>query len=223
MNKQIVWLCFTLESAATFGRGDGVPGIIDREVVLDSYGCPYLHGRTLKGLLSEACADLLSALASAGASGEWADAADALFGEPGSTHAGKGKMHVSHAKLPAPLRGAIVEEVTRTKRWSRADVVYALTGVRRQTAIDANGTPDSHTLRSMRVILAGVSFESQLTFDASLTPSEKALLAALAMSFRRAGTARNRGRGHLVAHLEDEARQDVTSTWYSLLRNGVLS
>lgn len=223
MNKQTVWLCFTLESAATFGRGDGVPGLIDREVVLDSYGCPYVHGRTMKGLLSEACADLLYALASTGASGEWANAADTLLGKPGSTLAGKGKMHVSHARLPAPLRSAIVEEVTRTKRWSRTDVVQALTGVRRQTSIDVNGAPDPHTLRSMRIILAGVSFESQLTFDAPLTSTEKALLAALAMSFRRAGTARNRGRGRLVAHLEDETRQDVTRTWYSLLRDEVLS
>ena len=75
----------------------------------------------------------------------------------------------------------------------------------------------------MRVILAGVFFESQLIFDTPLNPYEKALLAALAMSFRRAGTARNRGRGRLAAHLEDEQRQDVTWTWYSLLRNEVLS
>ncbi len=35
MSAQEVWLCFTLESAATFGRGDGIPGLVDREVTTD--------------------------------------------------------------------------------------------------------------------------------------------------------------------------------------------
>ncbi len=222
MSAQEVWLCFTLESAATFGRGDGIPGLIDREVALDSHGCPYLHGRTLKGLLNESCADLLYALEAGGVDHAWGEAADALFGLPGSTYAGVGKMHVGHARLPGPLRDAIAEEVT-LGRWARADVTHALTGVRRQTAIDANGAPDPHTLRSMRVILAGAGFEALLTFDTPLTPPEQALLAATVKGFRRAGTARNRGRGRLRAHLEDVERADVTEGWYALLRDEVHS
>ena len=53
------WLRFSLESDATFGRGDGIPGLIDQDVALDREGFPYLHGRTLKGLLNEVCADIL--------------------------------------------------------------------------------------------------------------------------------------------------------------------
>jgi hypothetical protein len=91
-----------------------------------------------------------------------------------------------------------------------------LTGIRRQTAIDATGAPDPHTLRSMRVILPGVEFEAALTFDDPLCPEEKGLLGAVVKGFRRAGTARNRGRGRLCARLEDAARQDVTADWYAL-------
>ncbi len=68
----------------------------------------------------------------------------------------------------------------------------------------------------MRVILAGAGFEALLTFDTPLTPPEQALLAATVKGFRRAGTARNRGRGRLSAHLEDVERQDVTGAWYAL-------
>jgi CRISPR/Cas system CMR subunit Cmr6 (Cas7 group RAMP superfamily) len=46
------WLCFELESDAVFGRGSSIPGLIDQEIALDPSGCPYLHGRTLKGLFS---------------------------------------------------------------------------------------------------------------------------------------------------------------------------
>ena len=42
-------LTFTLESDATFGRGDGVAGLVDAEVEHDRHGTPYMHGRTLKG------------------------------------------------------------------------------------------------------------------------------------------------------------------------------
>ena len=34
----------TLKSAATFGRGDGVPGLVDREIEHDTNGFPFLRG-----------------------------------------------------------------------------------------------------------------------------------------------------------------------------------
>jgi len=220
MTAQSVWLCFALESAATFGRGDGIPGLVDREVTTDGVGCPYLHGRTLKGLLGEACADVLYALRNQGSGNQWTAAADALFGVPGSTATGTGKMRVGHARLPEALRTAIAAEVAR-KHWTRDDVVEAISAIRRQTAIDANGAPEPHTLRSMRVILRATPFEARLSFDAEISPAERGLLAASVLGFRRAGTARNRGRGRLTARLENDERQDVTATWYALFREEV--
>lgn len=55
-------LQFDLRSAATFGRGDGVAGLVDEEVEHDGDGLPFLRGRTLKGLLAEECANILYAL-----------------------------------------------------------------------------------------------------------------------------------------------------------------
>ena len=58
-------LALTIEllTDTTFGRGDGVAGLVDEEVEHDSQtGLPIIRGRTLKGLLVEECANLLYAL-----------------------------------------------------------------------------------------------------------------------------------------------------------------
>jgi hypothetical protein len=212
------WLRFTLESDATFGRGDGVPGLVDQEVALDRYGCPYLHGRTLKGLLDEVCADILFALGDA--SGPWKVAADRIFGRPGSDAAAQGSLHVGHAQLPAALRAALRNEIIRGG-WTPQDVTQAVTAVRRQTAMDVGGAPDPHSLRSVRVILRQTPFEARLRFTRGPCANERALLAACVKGFRRAGTARNRGRGRLVARLEDAAGQDLTAQWYAEFKQEV--
>jgi len=64
-------LKFTLESDATFGRGDGVAGVVDSEVQHDPYGFPYLGGRALKGLLGDECANILFALEQQGKAQHW--------------------------------------------------------------------------------------------------------------------------------------------------------
>src|SRR5262249_38818515 len=85
-----------------------------------------------------------------------------------------------------------------------ADVLQSLTGIRRQTAMNHYGAPDHSTLRSMRVILRGVSFESELSFTDPPMDDEWTLLAAATLNLRAAGTGRNRGRGWLRATLIDE-------------------
>lgn len=200
-----LWLKFTLESDATFGRGDGVAGMVDTEVQHDLNGLPYLGGKTLKGLLDAECSEILFALGNIvmpKALDEWKNAARFLFGEPGSRiDAQIGKMRVSDAQLPEDLRGALVAE----RNWDRTVTLESLTAIRRQTAMDpSTGAPQRNALRSMRVILRETPFVATLDFDADLIPAKsKCLLAACVQSFRRAGTGRNRGRGKLKAGLYD--------------------
>jgi hypothetical protein len=207
------WLRLTLESDATFGSGEGVPGLIDQDVALDGDGCPFVNGRTLKGLLNEVCADLLYALKPKDT--VWKPAADSLFGVPGSDDTVQGIMSVGRGQLPALLRRAIHDEVVRNE-WTRDDVIHALTVVRRQTAVDAKtGVPDPHTLRATRVILRETSFEARLDFARRLEDPEKGWLAACVLGLRRAGVARNRGRGRLVASILDQTGDDVTRSWFT--------
>jgi len=197
-------LRLTLHSVATFGRGDGVAGLVDREVEHDSYGFPFLRGRTLKGLLREAAEEVVFALNQLQQDNkDWVRIKRELFGGPSSNLLLQGKLHVSDARLPWGLRSLLIEEM-RQKRLSPDDVLQSLTAIRRQTAMNHYGAPDRATLRSMRVILRTVSFESELSFTMPLTDDEWTLLAAAALGLRAAGTGRNRGRGRVQATLIDE-------------------
>ena len=204
------WLCFSLLSEATFGRGEGVAGLVDQEVDHDNLGLPYLDGRTLKGLLNEECANVLHALErrlKQDALERWYRAAAALFGGPGSTLADAACLRVGPAQLPADLADAVRQAVeTRDARLTAADILASLTAIRHQTAVDAaTGVPDRGTLRAMRVVLRDTPFEARLTFTAEPGADDLALLAACTVALRRAGTGRNRGRGRLRATLHADA------------------
>ena len=215
----------TLRSDATFGRGDGLVGLVDTEIEQDmKTGLPLLRGRTLKGLLVEACADLLFAVEQArqGVPSVLQEAAAFLFGVPGSTKAANARLRIGRAQLPSALRHAIVHTIARDEI-DRTEVLNALTVLRRQTAIDeTTGAPEEATLRATRVVLRGTPLRAPLRFVE--TPSEEALalLAACLQAFHRAGTSRNRGRGRLSARLwrlRNDTSENVTDTYLNRFIN----
>ena len=190
-------IVLTLKSAATFGRGDGVAGLVDREIEHDQHGFPFLRGKTLKGLLAESAKNVVFALGNAE---KWRGAKNALFGVGGSGLKGRGSLHIGDARLPEALRAAVLAE-----KMSKEDILYSLTGIRRQTSINEHGAPEHATLRSMRVLLPGVVLESSISFDSGPSDEQEQLLAAAVLDLRHAGTGRNRGRGWLQADLDDDA------------------
>jgi hypothetical protein len=237
-------LTFTLLSDATFGRGEGIAGLIDREVEHDQYGLPYLRGRTLKGLITEEVDNVLFALEQDGIDdARWTNARLALFGRPGSTAEDRGRLRFGHAELPAAVRQAI----RATSGANRLMVLESLTTVRRQTAVGSvekrndeerdeerradeereaakheaekrearnYGVPVDGSLRAMRVILRQTPFEARLLSEDELSANELGLLAAAVLAFRRAGTGRNRGRGKLRADLKDASGQSLLAASY---------
>lgn len=166
------WLCFTLLSDATFGRGEGVPGLVDQEVDHDDLGLPYLDGRTLKGLLNEECANVIYSLEQQWGEvklSRWYEAAERLLGGPGSTLDDDAQLRIGPARPPADLVDAVRQAVeSRDASLTPADILDSLTSIRRQTAVSAEtGVPDRGTLRAMRVVLRDMPFEAKLTFPAS--------------------------------------------------------
>lgn len=216
-----------LKSDATFGRGDGVVGLVDEEVEHDEYGLPYLRGRTLKGLLVEECANILFTLEQVhlptAKQQEIEEAAQYLFGRGGSTLADDAMVQFGAARLPDDLRNTLITDVTAyeqsrgTRGLSPTDILESLTAIRRQTAIDVQtDAPNKGSLRSIRIILRETIFVAEITLDNSKSKSQQqeialALLAACVLGLRRAGTGRNRGRGRLTLSLCDAQGQDVTS------------
>jgi CRISPR/Cas system CSM-associated protein Csm3 (group 7 of RAMP superfamily) len=218
-------LKITLLSDATFGRGDGVAGLVDAEVQHDKHGLPYLGGRTLKGLLGAECDDLLFALQEGcpGQRDRWKRAADRLFGTSGAALKGEGILRVGAAQLPDDLRTAVARDV-REEKWTRAEILGMLTTLRRQTAMDPQtGAPKKETLRTMRVVLRDAVFWAKLSFPVAPDGDDLALLAACVKALRRAGTVRNRGRGKLRAELCDANGDPVTEIHFRQFGEAVLA
>lgn len=209
-----------LLSDTTFGRGDGIAGLIDQEVEHDSYGFPYLRGRTLKGLLREEC-DNLVALLTNQHHNHWLDISKQLFGRSGSCLEDISLIHVGDACLPQDLRKAVALQFAQEKegevsnRLTRQDILSSLTSFRRQTAVNPiSGVATDRSLRSSRVILRNLCFKSNLKFEKATDQIDHLLLllAAGTVALRRVGSDRNRGRGHVQCSLWFN-NQDITQNY----------
>lgn len=216
---EIYYLKMLLLSDTTFGRGDGVAGLIDQEVEHDPNGFPYLRGRTLKGLLSEECDNLITVISEPPPS-RWIKAADHLFGIPGSTLETISKMHVGDVCLPPDLRRKVGIQLDQERdreckgqerRLTESDVLFSLTIIRRQTSLDPeDGAPVEHSLRTSRVVVRDLCFTAQLLFEEKPTADMLALLAVSTLALRRVGSLRNRGRGHVQCTLHNSNGKEVT-------------
>ncbi|VXD25825.1 conserved hypothetical protein [Planktothrix serta PCC 8927] len=221
MNIYELQVQIKLLSDTTFGRGDGVAGLVDQEVEHDSYGFPYLRGRTLKGLLSEECDNLLILLKDE-VFRHWNDVRNKLFGVAGSVIEKTSIMHVSDACLPQKLREAVKIQIEKEPERDKpaltpTDILHSLTTIRRQTAINPNnGTADRGSLRSARVVIRDRTntpsrFTASLFFDEEPTADMKALLAVGVLALRHIGSGRNRGRGHVQCSLWNaNGKNDIT-------------
>lgn len=123
-------------------------------------------------------------------------------------------VRIGDALLPTAVRQAVKAAVDK-QRSDRPDeknnalreseVLEAMTAIRRQTAIDPDGTPREGSLRATRVVLREAVFDAQLSFDfdpsTAANRREMALLVACTASLRRVGSGRNRGRGRVAAML----------------------
>jgi hypothetical protein len=196
------YLTIHLHSDATFGRGEGVAGLVDVEIDQDNQGFPYLGGRALKGLLREEWHNMYFALGNIAT--RWASEAAQLFGTIGATTSGAAEMRVDSATLPPTLIASI-----RKQALQPAEVLMSLTTIRRQTAVDATtGAPEPFSLRAMRVLLRGTPLIAPLDFPGEADRRTLALLAACVLSVRRGGVLRNRGRGRMSLLLHSTAPRD---------------
>jgi CRISPR/Cas system CMR subunit Cmr4 (Cas7 group RAMP superfamily) len=193
-----------LLSDTTFGRGDGVSGLVDQEIEHDTKtGLPFVRGRTLKGLLVEECANILYAVPSVD---RVERAARQLFGMGGSGLHDAGLLHVGNAELKQDIVEAVRQDID-DNRLQPSGVLDMFTAIRRQTAMnEETGTPDDGSLRSSRVLLRETELyaplEIALPDDNPTKGDALALLCACVAALRRGGIGRNRGRGRLEAQLE---------------------
>jgi hypothetical protein len=188
----------TLLSDTTFASGDGLAGYVDTEVEYDhQLGVPIIRGRTLKGLLTEECANILSVL---GNPSRLTVAAKTLFGTPGESADHAGILRIGNA-YPT---GVDVEELRRVVRTAQqtAEVLSWFTTVRSQTSIGDNGAPEKGSLRSSRVVVRETVFSAPVELLGGHNREALLLLVACARGIKRGGQSRNRGRGRLNVMLK---------------------
>lgn len=203
------YLSVRLRSDVTFGRGEGVPGLVDVEIEHDNRGFPFIGGRALKGLLQEEWQNLQYALGSAAT--HWQQAAQQLFGRSGALLDGAASMFVGAATLPLELIAAVSDQ-----QLDRADMLASLTTIRRQTAIDAeSGAPERGSLRAFRVLLRETPLIAPLEFEDPPDDQTLALLAACALAVRRGGSVRNRGRGRMALLLHEHLPDDYNDASFT--------
>ncbi len=208
-------LKINLLSDTTFGRGDGVAGLIDQEVEHDIYGFPYLRGRTLKGLLSEECDNLISVL-SDDIRSNWENIASTLFGKPGSNLGTIAAMRVGDACLPEDLREFVACQI-KNEVLTDKEVLDSLTTIRRQTSINSvTGIADKGSLRSFRVVIRQIEFQSDLSFETQPSDEILSLLSIGTLALRRIGSGRNRGRGHIRCTLHDSLGTEITNDYINM-------
>ncbi|MEO6063763.1 MAG: RAMP superfamily CRISPR-associated protein, partial [Thermoflexales bacterium] len=202
-----------LLSAAVFGRGDGVAGAVDVEAQHDESGLPYLAGRSVKGLLVAQCAEILGAFERQKHTrlSDFKQAADQLFGRPGSDLGSSGSLTFGRAQLPDDLREALQQALKiAPNAFRREDVLAAFSSIRRQTKVDEEtGAAADDTLRATRVLSSGLTFRSRLSADPAPAGLAQALLAACVTGARAVGRHRARGLGQCRLHLLDDKGADL--------------
>lgn len=215
-------LQFRLRSDAIFGSAERSETGVDMDVQHDRWGCPYLPGRTLKGVLRENCADILDNLEQIGEQDEWRDAAKHLFGQPGAGLVDTTILHFDDAHLPQAIQQKLIQAVSQGKV-SEHEVLEALTDIRIQTATDGwRGVAREKSLRTMRIILRKTLFSAPLFLIGNFGDCEKAMLAASLKVFRRCGTSRNRGLGEIeeVKLLDSEGNERLDE-YFDLFRTKI--
>ena len=216
------YLKIELLSASISSGGEGRIGQVDREVVFDEWGLPFLPGRRLKGLWRDACRELADAWQACSTKdtkpGHLFVEPDYLFGEVGKgPGTGSARVQIQNAYLrEAPLLAPWLRYGLHEKRVTRDEVIESFASVRAQTAVDRlTGAPKENTLRFTRVLRPGLTFEAPLRF-AGETP-EPDLLRALALgaaALQRMGVNRTRGLGEVDCRLykaENRAKTDLTA------------
>jgi CRISPR-associated protein Csx10 len=201
---EVFRLRLTMESDWHIGSGMSRPGNIDRLVVRDSDGLPFVPAKTLRGIWRDACERLVRGLDN-GKVGDWASLVDRIFGsQPALGGNGSTRRHedpaqtpvesalaVGPARLPAALRHRI-----GTDRRFLDGMTFVKPGVK----IDRRrGQAETDFLRFEEMARVGTVLEAECVLPARIAGEQRVvasvLLVAAAQLIERLGGKRRRGPG----------------------------
>jgi CRISPR-associated protein Csx10 len=175
---------------------------VDRQVLRDRDGLPYVPGKTLTGILRDAAEWVASVRDRAEGGDEWKNARIALFGEQPETY--EGGRNVAAAEAAIGIDNATFSKGIQKYLARRKDVLESLFVVRPGVKIDpATGRSSERFLFSTEEVRGGCSLFATLTLRRTRALSENAemlkkaetLLQDAVNAVRRIGGGRRRGGG----------------------------
>lgn len=193
----------TMTSDWHVGSGMGRPGNIDRLIIRDSDGLPFVPAKTLRGIWRDACERLCHGLDD-GQLDEWSRLVDQLFGsqpalglkDPTGRHSDPAQaplestVQIRSARIPCRLRNQLGR--------ANPQIRQAMTFVKPGVKIDRrSGSAQADYLRFEEVARKGTILEAecQLQVSESMRETAGALLIASAKLVERLGGNRRRGLG----------------------------
>ena len=170
------------------GSGFGIPGSVDRQVLRDSRGIPYIPGKTLTGIIRDAAEFIAQVRGD-----RFKKLPSKLFGNQPETHGGaenekaeEAKIGISSAELPKSVCDYIVAN----------DLTSALFYVQPGIKIDSKtGCTEKDHLFSIEKVRRECVFYAEVTFFQELSDDEVKLLDDAIKAVRHIGGKRRRGAG----------------------------
>lgn len=201
-------LSITFDSDWQCGSGLGRHGSIDRAVVRDVDGLPYVPARTLLGIWRDACEKAALGLDD-GTPNAWSALVKVLFGagkgESRDPDDARGVLTVRPARLPAQWRAALgpASTIDPAQQVLRAGLTQPRYGVKID---DLTGVAQDDTLRLLERARAGLTVHTDYSAEVDgATWAVELLLLAGASLIHHLGSSRRRGAGRCTV-LVDAAR-----------------
>lgn len=203
-------LLIEFESDWHIGQGAGRPGSVDRLVLRDEGGVPYIPAKTITGIWRDACERIAHGLDN-GSKGAWSRFVEIVFGDQPALRAREGEhapapeaavLSVRPAEFPKALGLHLANE----PRFREA-VAFVKPGVKidRET-----GQAEDDHLRYEEVVRGGcfLAADVSLSIDHALQPAAEALLFAGAAAVERLGGKRRRGAGRCAFRFLPEKKEE---------------
>lgn len=192
-------LCLRFDSDWHVGSGAGIPGNVDRQVLRDEEGFPYVPGKTLTGILRDAAEWIADVRDTAEKGNKWKNALIGLFGEQPESYGGTRGGFASGAALgigSATLSRALRNYVQELREASGPDLRPALFTVRPGVKIDrATGRALEDHLYSTERVRGCTLYAPVKYLRGPLSGDEEKLLEDAVKAVRRLGGKRRRGGG----------------------------
>lgn len=148
--------------------GESFNAYVDTDVVYDECGLPYLPAKRLKGCIREAALELVEmGLAER-------QTYDTLFGREGfeNTLFSMDNAYLQdYDRLVSDLKNCKDRSLVHAQR-----VLGLFTYLRTQTALKESGTADDGSLRTLRVVNKGLTFEANIRENGHLSKEQTNLL-----------------------------------------------